>query len=664
MNKAAGILFVSPTGNALFLKRTADVPDYAGCWDFPGGGREEGETAEECAIRECREEIGFLPDGQRSFHTRTKGSAPKGVAGVGASPILPVSVGAPAVLSPDLPLPTTPPPQPPPVDFTTFIQHVDEEFTPTLNDEHDGWAWAPLNAPPEPLHPGCQIALDRITFNELGVARAIADGRLISPQRYENIYLFAIRITGTDLAFRPKGEEFVHRPAEIYLNDEFLQRCNGLPVIFKHPKTSLLTSDEFTNRVVGTVFLPYIAGNEVWAVVKIYVDDVARMMADGGLSTSPGVNFADWSVNRKMTLHLRDGTKEKVLFEGDPSLVDHIALCELGVWDKGEGPSGIRSESREDSAMAGEDDKVKDDKARDDKARDDKARDDKMRDDKARKDAEDKERDDKARRDAEEKEEKEKADKAKADADAGHNLDKTLSHIADSVKSIADTVGGLGKRMDAMEMDSKARKDAEEEEKRKAGDPEQLKADKAKKDAAEAEEKEKADKAKKDADEKAKADSADIKKRIEEVARMVPKDMNDADYHKLTDCQARADEVFADFGMNAPRPLQGETPGLYERRCVRMLKEHSPTWKPAEISTAFADDASFAIVRDQVYREAKETARNPINVPDGRLREVERKRDGHTIREFFGQPRTWMDPMAGATQLRGTGTFLHQNLGK
>ncbi len=638
MNKAAGIMFVaSSTGNALFLKRGITAPDFPGSWDFPGGGREEGEDAEACAIRETREEVGFLPDGLRTFHTRTKGSAPKGVAGIGASPILPVSEGAPAVPAPDAV-------RLPDVDFTTFLQTVDEEFTPVLNDEHDGFAWAPLNAPPQPIHPGCQIALDRITLNELGVARAIADGRLISPQRYENMYLFAIRITGTDVAFRSKAEEFVVRPPEIYLNSEFLQRCNGLPVIFKHPKKSLLNSEEFSDRVVGTVFLPYIAGDEVWAVVKIYVDDVARMMADGDLSTSPGVNFADWSVNRKMTLHLRDGTKEKVLVEGDPSLLDHVALCELGVWDKGEAPSGVRSESREDSQMNEAEIKAKKDaEEAEQKAKDDAAR--KDSEEKAKKDAEEK-----AKADAEEKE---RQDKAKSDADG-----EFKKMVADSIKSVADAVAGMGKRLDAFEMDRGGRKDSEEEKEKERKDAEE----KAKKDAEE--------KAKQDAEEKAKADAAaastaeGLRKRIDEVALMIPKDMNDVDYHSLVDCQARADSVFADFGLAAPRPQQGETPGIYERRCVRMLKEHSPTWKGAAVDNAFADDASFQIVRDQVYREAKATANNPVNVPAGKLLERSRQEGGHTIKTFVGQPRDWMDPLAGATQLRGTGVFLHQNLGR
>ena len=32
---------------------------YAGLWDFPGGGREDNETPEECIIREVDEELGI-----------------------------------------------------------------------------------------------------------------------------------------------------------------------------------------------------------------------------------------------------------------------------------------------------------------------------------------------------------------------------------------------------------------------------------------------------------------------------------------------------------------------------------------------------------------------------------------------------------------------------
>lgn len=38
-------------------------------WGLPGGKREEGETLEQCAIRECREETGYLLKDLQKIHT-------------------------------------------------------------------------------------------------------------------------------------------------------------------------------------------------------------------------------------------------------------------------------------------------------------------------------------------------------------------------------------------------------------------------------------------------------------------------------------------------------------------------------------------------------------------------------------------------------------------
>ena len=38
--------------------------------------------------------------------------------------------------------------------FHTYLYIVDEEFVPTLNDEHCGYAWVPLEKFPRPMHPG------------------------------------------------------------------------------------------------------------------------------------------------------------------------------------------------------------------------------------------------------------------------------------------------------------------------------------------------------------------------------------------------------------------------------------------------------------------------------------------------------------------------------
>lgn len=632
VRKAAGVMIRAASGRVLFLHRAKDAPDSAGCWAFPGGGREADETPMETAAREADEEIGDIPDkiGPMILHTRTTSSPPLvGVAGTGESTVRPVQEDSPA--SPDEPQLIV---IPPPVDFTTFLQNVIDEFAPTLNDEHDGYVWADPLTGPVPLHPGCAIALARLTMNEVDVARAIADGRLTSPQVYENMHLWAIRITGTNVAFRPKEDEYVLRKPEHYLTPDFLARCNGLPVILKHPKTALLNSEEFANRIVGTIFLPYVAGDEVWGIAKIFNDEANKTI--GEMSTSPGVNFKDFSVNAKLVL--QDGSK--VLIEGSPSLLDHIAICDLGVWDKGGEPTGIRSEAREDSVMA---DKDKDDtKAKDDAKVDAKTD--------AKVDGAD--------------------DKSKADADAGtsiknHVMD-AMKPFTDAMSSMMDSITGIAKRVDAFEKKEPAKADADDKDK-----DDKSKAD-AKKDAdddTKDEPKKTAADSKKDADDdkddkKAKTDDVgDLRAQLEQVRGMIPKSLGDADYHTVTDAQSRADEVFAMFGLHAPRPLAGETAGSYERRMVKTLKTHSPTWKGVDVaSQAFADEAVFAPIRDQVYSEARAAAVSPANVPEGQLRQVVKRQGGHTVTEFHGAPSVWMNPLAGAVKLKATGAFLTGNM--
>ena len=562
MIKGAGILFLSPQGNALFLKRSGDS-DYPGHWCFPGGGSENGETAEQTAVREAIEEIGFLPKGERELHARqisgssevSPGTA--AVAGAGPQP-LPAETPAPVAI------------QPKPVDFTTFVQQVPEQFEPKINDEHVGFAWAPVKDPPEPLHPGCRVALNKLSMNELGVARAIMTGELTSPQQYANVALFAIRVTGTGVSYRSNDEEFVVRDPKNYLNDEFLARCNGLPVIFEHPEKATLDTKEFTNRVVGSVFLPYISGDEIWAIAKIHDATAARIMTENQLSTSPTVVFRNpKATNTKV--ELEDGSV--VLFEGDPALLDHVAIVPHGVWDKGNEPNGVKTETRSDSAMTEEERKAAD---------------------AAKHDAEEKE---KAER---EKVDKAKADaeaKAKADAEGGTELDKVL-------KGVADAMGSIVKRMDAFEekekakadAEAKAKTDAEEEEKKKAdkakadaeeearkkGDPKQMEADKAKKDA---EEKEEREKAKADA-EATRKKIADLEKKLEPRA--------DTDVTAMTDAQAKADAVYSMFGKHAPRPLQGEELIPYRRRMLNDLKVHSENWKGVDLAAV----ADFGRARD------------------------------------------------------------------
>lgn len=106
MRQAAGIMIVCDKSGAekVLLIRRAEG-DHVGDWCFPGGGVEEGETAEEAALRETNEEIGPAAFDNPVFWTRT------------------TKYG---------------------VDFTTFIARAKNEFIPKLNHEHSAWMWADI----------------------------------------------------------------------------------------------------------------------------------------------------------------------------------------------------------------------------------------------------------------------------------------------------------------------------------------------------------------------------------------------------------------------------------------------------------------------------------------------------------------------------------------
>jgi len=301
-SQAAGIVFIAAS-KILFIKRGAGG-DHPNEWAFPGGHIESGETPKQAAIRECVEEVGHEAQAVMSVTSYDN-------------------------------------------NFTTFFSK-EAEFEPKLNNESTGYVWTTIDDLPTPLHPSVEKLIESNLFksvltipkNELDVARKIQSGELTSPQKFGNVWLFNIRITGTGATYRSSGKEYAYRSPEIYMNDEFLARCNGLAVIFNHPDKGTLNSKEFKNRSIGSIFVPYLKleEKEVWGIAKIYDDEAVLEMIQNNLSTSPTVVDVG-----KSTIKLDDGTE--VLIERDPTLLDHVAICNLGVWDKGGDPSGVISDS-------------------------------------------------------------------------------------------------------------------------------------------------------------------------------------------------------------------------------------------------------------------------------------------------------------------------------
>ncbi|EHE1081163.1 NUDIX domain-containing protein [Salmonella enterica] len=379
----SGIMFRQ--GKFVFLIQRSDD----GTWCQPGGKVEPGELAIDTARREVLEEVGYQYDG----------------------PLTPHSVYG---------------------DYLTFRAEVPERFEAKLNDESLTAGWFHIDDLPKPLHQPFAEMLAQQALNETEVATLIADGTLSSPQFFINMWMFAIRVTGTGVTWRSADQQMAFRNPDDYLTPEFLQRVAGLPLIWLHPEKNTLDSNEFAKRVIGTLTNSWVADNgEVWAIARVYDAEAAEIMATRQLSTSPTVKF----VEVPDSIIEIDG--QPLLVEPSPELLDHVAICEQGVWDKLLAPTGVKSDSIPNEAEKMDEEKIvalinkaidariaKADEEKDAKAKAD-------AEEEARKEkagAEEKEAEEaKAKADAEEKAAKEKADaeaKEKADAEEEERMEK------------------------------------------------------------------------------------------------------------------------------------------------------------------------------------------------------------------------------------------------
>ena len=380
----SGIMFRQ--GKFVFLIQRSDD----GTWCQPGGTVEPGELAIDAARREVLEEVGYQYDG----------------------PLTPHSVYG---------------------DYLTFRAEVPERFEAKLNDESLAAGWFHIDDLPKPLHQTFAEMLAQQALNETEVAALIADGTLSSPQFFINMWMFAIRVTGTGVTWRSADQQMAFRNPDDYLNPEFLQRVAGVPLIWLHPEKNKLDSDEFAKRVIGTLTNSWVADNgEVWTIGRVYDAEAAEIMATRQLSTSPTVTFSEM----QDSIIKIDG--QPLLVEGSPVLLDHVAICEQGVWDKLLAPTGVKSDSIPNEAEKMDEEKFvalfnkcmdarmakADSEAADLKAKAD--AEEAAKKEKA--DAEAKEAEEaKAKADAEEKAAKEKADaeaKEKADAEEAERMAK------------------------------------------------------------------------------------------------------------------------------------------------------------------------------------------------------------------------------------------------
>ncbi|EAO0413225.1 DUF2213 domain-containing protein [Salmonella enterica] len=418
-----------------------------------------------------------------------------------------------------------------------------------------------------------------MSLTELEVAERIRDGTVPSPVKFSNMWLVNLRITGTGLAYRAGLKEHVWRDPKLYLNEEFLRRCNGLPVIANHPDDAVLTEEDFKSRIVGSVMLPYIRGDEVWAVCRVYLQSIVEEITEGDVSTSPSVVFNSTSGN----VEVQEGDTN-FLIEGVPFLVDHIALVtkahgSLGVWDKDRIPAGVEVTNTGEIEM----------------------------------------------------------EKEELQALLQGVVNDALSGINQKIDGVVTRMDSLEQRDKARaDAEEQAKKEAEEKAKADEAAEEQRKTDEAA--AKEAEEKAKADEAAaKDADEKAKADSeAEEQRKADEEAE---KERNDS---ALAEAQAKADSAFSACGKNAPAPFSGENALDYRKRALIAMQKHSPAHKDVNIR-AIADSATLAVLEDAIFSAARQSIEKEMMSTQGQLhKRIRNDEAGRRITEYQGDPNVWL----------------------
>ena len=86
-----------------------------------------------------------------------------------------------------------------------------EQFEAKINDESLAAGWFHIDDLPKPLHQPFAEMLAQQALNETDVAALIADGTLSSPQYFYNMWMFAIRVTGTGVTWRSADQEMTFR---------------------------------------------------------------------------------------------------------------------------------------------------------------------------------------------------------------------------------------------------------------------------------------------------------------------------------------------------------------------------------------------------------------------------------------------------------------------
>lgn len=407
-------------------------------------------------------------------------------------------------------------------------------------------------------------------MNEFDLVRAIAEGKAQSPVQIGDAVYAALRITGTGASWRD-NEGYIYRPSEHYINGDFLSRCNGLSVIVGHPNTQnqLLDVDSFENQSIGSIVYPYLNGSEVWGIAKLYTDiDLSN------LSTSPHISTAN--------NNFVDVGGVRVLAEGEPVYLDHLAICTQGVWDKLQPDNkGILITNEVD-----------------------------MTEEEAQKQAEQEELLQKpAAPDASEPPQAAPAPEpapAPAPVAQDNGMASAIAYMSETLNSLVGLIAAQAKPAEAPAPVAEAK-------------PDELPPDAG-------------------AEAVPQADETGDPNTINEIEnKMAADSLTDYEQDEKYELQAQADSVFNHFGKRASQPGLQEKPHDYLKRIVNSLKQHSPAFKGIKDLGIFDADTLKNTVAPQVFADSIMAAEKGVMAEPGQVIKRVRNEGGRTRIDYLGQ---------------------------
>jgi hypothetical protein len=132
-----------------------------------------------------------------------------------------------------------------------------------------------------------------------------------------------------------------------------------------------------------------------------------------------------------------------------------------------------------------------------------------------------------------------------------------------------------------------------------------------------------------------KAEIRRLERQAETAARRM-QPLTEADERAMLSMQSRADEAYQAAGRRAPAPLPLEHVDEFRRRLADGVKNYSPRWNKADVSSLPED--AMAIAEQQIYADALQHGRT-AGLQAREIRErVRTDHSGHRVVEFDGGP--------------------------